>query len=659
MTGNRLRTGTLMSWRTRDWRLSVLAIVVGGMTAGGAVPALGHEGTITIHLPGVGGAPADSITIPDDRPIYAILVSGYERNGDFDEIHFYNFAKFLMQRGAYVHVAWWNNLLAPYMARPLHQSDSSPGDIVTDIGGFVPVPGLDGQFSEKAIPEDDFQFQADARAMVRAIRSHNPSAIIILAGHSMGGGAVARFGAQIDVVVDLLAPIDPVENRSKPVGRAGTKEYNWTRWRVTREGFLGYKTRDCRDRNLVGICTCAKDFTGMCEDQSECIGVGDWEDVPPLIGLYPATLAPVACPGPHVHNPPRRRFGSNIVHLYHRYQKEALFPFDFLADEFFVHTPPPGGSSSQAAVDTCALGVDPIDGSLCAPDDGHGEIVGYRGVVPQPRGVRMRNWPPPGDVAGRESLFKQIPSSPSNWSHQPENPDLCLVSPGLIVLVAGMNLPPHADAGPDQELECEGVLTEVTLDGSMSSDPDGDVLTFTWTGPFGTAEGEVVTVELPVGTHEITLNVDDGRGRFDVDTTVVTIQDTGAPELHVTLVPDRLWPPNHQLVEIEAVIEAHDCSGIEAVELVSITSNEPDDGPGQGKHADDIQGADLLTDDRSFYLRAERSGRGTGRVYTVTYRATDITGLATETTAEVVVPHDQLPPPGGPGNKGRGRSPGH
>ena len=412
---------------------------------------------------------------------------------------------------------------------------------------------------------------------------------------------------------------------------------------MTREGFLGYKTHDCADRNLLGICTCELNLS--CGDPGQCIGVGDWHDVPPAISLYPATVAPVACPGPFVHNPPKRRFDANIVHLFHRYQKESAFPFDFRADEFFNHTVPSGGSSSQAAVDTCAVGRDPIDGSLCAPDDGHGEIVGYLGasVPPPPIGVQMQNWPAREDAAARESLIKQIPGSPANWPHRPENPNLCLVSPGLIALVAGLDLPPHADAGPDQEMECEDVLTSVTLDGSMSSDPDDDELTFTWTGPFGTADGEIVTVDLPVGVHDVTLRVDDGRGRFDVDATKITITDSGAPELNVTLVPDHLWPPNHRLVEITAVIDASDCTGIESIELVSITSNEPDHGPGHGNTRNDIQGANLLTDDRSFYLRAERSGQGGGRIYTITYRAVDVTGLATETSAEVVVAHDQRP----------------
>jgi hypothetical protein len=48
----------------------------------------------------------------------------------------------------------------------------------------------------------------------------------------------------------------------------------------------------------------------------------------------------------------------------------------------------------------------------------------------------------------------------------------------------------------------------------------------------------------------------------------------------------------------------------------------------------------LHTDDRVFKLRAERSGRGPGRIYTIKYSATGPTGLKSTATALVVVPHD-------------------
>ena len=69
------------------------------------------------------------------------------------------------------------------------------------------------------------------------------------------------------------------------------------------------------------------------------------------------------------------------------------------------------------------------------------------------------------------------------------------------------------------------------------------------------------------------------------------------------------------------------------VRLVSILSNESDN-LGDGDQPDDIQGAAFGTDDRQFLLRRERSGNGSGRIYTITYSATDASGNTTVSQAK-------------------------
>jgi hypothetical protein len=117
--------------------------------------------------------------------------------------------------------------------------------------------------------------------------------------------------------------------------------------------------------------------------------------------------------------------------------------------------------------------------------------------------------------------------------------------------------------------------------------------------------------------------------------TVVQQLDNTAPALTVTLTPNVIWPPNKQMVQVSASIEVSDnFDPSPRVELVSITSNE-------FLKPGDIEGATFNTDDRSFQLRATRAGGGSGRVYTITYRARDASGNTTVQSAQVVVPHDQ------------------
>ena len=73
--------------------------------------------------------------------------------------------------------------------------------------------------------------------------------------------------------------------------------------------------------------------------------------------------------------------------------------------------------------------------------------------------------------------------------------------------------------------------------------------------------------------------------------------------------------------------------------LVDATSSEPDDGLGDGDTACDIQGWNAGTADISGWLRAERSGIGPGRTYTLTYRGSDRAGNSTACSIPVTVPH--------------------
>jgi hypothetical protein len=75
----------------------------------------------------------------------------------------------------------------------------------------------------------------------------------------------------------------------------------------------------------------------------------------------------------------------------------------------------------------------------------------------------------------------------------------------------------------------------------------------------------------------------------------------------------------------------------------SAASDEPDDGTGDGDTANDIQNLSVDEDTGvvTVDLRAERSGSGDGRTYTVTIQATDGSGNVATETCEVNVPRNQ------------------
>jgi DNA/RNA endonuclease G (NUC1)/PKD repeat protein len=121
----------------------------------------------------------------------------------------------------------------------------------------------------------------------------------------------------------------------------------------------------------------------------------------------------------------------------------------------------------------------------------------------------------------------------------------------------------------------------------------------------------------------------------DAQAVATILDDDESPTLTVQAVPGELWPPNHKMVEVKVnkqVSDDFDANPI--VKLVSITSNEPDNGLGDGDTAGDIE----IRSDGRIFLRAERSGGGNGRVYTLTYSATDSAGNITYSTTQVKVP---------------------
>jgi hypothetical protein len=166
-----------------------------------------------------------------------------------------------------------------------------------------------------------------------------------------------------------------------------------------------------------------------------------------------------------------------------------------------------------------------------------------------------------------------------------------------------------------------------------SSDPDGDAIACTQSppGPY------------PLGKTPVTLTCVDGSNASASCSAEIDVIDEQPPQVTVGESLE-LWPPNHKLVTVEldeCDVQIHDqCQGaLDALQahITCVTSDELEDGPGDGNTVGDI----VIVDAGTVRLRAERSGNLDGRVYTIHFEVSDAAGNAGRAQCRVGVPHNQ------------------
>ncbi|MBZ5639920.1 MAG: hypothetical protein LAO51_14330 [Acidobacteriia bacterium] len=222
-----------------------------------------------------------------------------------------------------------------------------------------------------------------------------------------------------------------------------------------------------------------------------------------------------------------------------------------------------------------------------------------------------------------------------------ENPDVAPMSCHATVSVVD-TVAPTIHCPDNIRVECTGP------DGVAASDPQlssffADVGAHDVCYPSLQLSNDAPPVFGLGGPTLVTFTATDGSGHVARCQASVTVQDTTPPAVSAAASPTVLWPPNHQMVHVEAMVAATDMCGPTSVVLSSVTSSELADAPrnGDGNTAQDVQGAAVGTPDFDFDLRAERAPSGPGRTYTIVYTATDAAGNKTSATAYVRVPHDQ------------------
>jgi len=143
----------------------------------------------------------------------------------------------------------------------------------------------------------------------------------------------------------------------------------------------------------------------------------------------------------------------------------------------------------------------------------------------------------------------------------------------------------------------------------------------------------------PLGSTPISCGATDGSGNSSSCGTTVTVQDTTPPVISaISARANVLWPPNHKMAPVTVAVTASDiCDTAPVCKITSVSSNEPENGLGDGDTAPDWQ----ITGNLTLNLRAERSGTGNGRIYTIAVTCTDTSGNPSSRNVTVTVPKDQ------------------
>lgn len=135
------------------------------------------------------------------------------------------------------------------------------------------------------------------------------------------------------------------------------------------------------------------------------------------------------------------------------------------------------------------------------------------------------------------------------------------------------------------------------------------------------------------GTYTVVWCYNDGNGNITTQQQTVIVNDTTSPTIiSLAASPNILWPPNHKMVQVTlSATVSENCDSNPITKIVSVTSNEPVNGTGDGDTAPDWE----ITGNMTINLRAERSGNGNGRIYTITVKSTDASGNSS--TQDVLV----------------------
>lgn len=161
------------------------------------------------------------------------------------------------------------------------------------------------------------------------------------------------------------------------------------------------------------------------------------------------------------------------------------------------------------------------------------------------------------------------------------------------------------------------------------------------TGPQSATATCTISAE---GDHQVHGEASDVAGNLTISPTFhLRIDRTPPTVVCGTASGGNIWPPNHKMVQWDTFVQVTDLvSGSAGFKLTGYSSSEVVNGKGDGNTSVDMTNWTLGTPDTSGFVRSERAGPGTGRVYRLFYVGADAAGNTTSCASVLTeVPHDQ------------------
>ena len=157
------------------------------------------------------------------------------------------------------------------------------------------------------------------------------------------------------------------------------------------------------------------------------------------------------------------------------------------------------------------------------------------------------------------------------------------------------------------------------------------------------SDNQPLTATYPKGTTTITWTATDASGNHSSCDQTVTVIDNEPPVIVLNGQTPSMWPPNHKYHTfgvtnfVTGVNDNCDTISVSAVVIVKVTSDEVENGNGDGNTLKDIV---IAPDCKSVQLRSEREGNSNGRVYRIFFSVTDASGNVGTASTTVVVQHN-------------------